>query len=104
MEKKSVCPNLNEKDEIRVVGIGTKNYYPVIRHYRTGNSGVKEYTVFEGSFIQVGSKIFAQYHTQYEAGESRRELIRLPLQMKDMAAAQRWRSQEGRTARLIWMN
>ena len=50
--------DLNEKDKIRVVGIGTKISVSV-----TTGQGILELrntSVFEGSFIQVGSKIFAQ--------------------------------------------
>ena len=51
--------DLNEKDEIRVVGIGTK----ILSVSVTTGQGIlelKNTSVFEGSFIQVGSKIFAQ--------------------------------------------
>ena len=51
--------DLNEKDEIRVVGIGTK----ILSVSVTTGQGILELrntSVFEGSFIQVGSKIFAQ--------------------------------------------
>ncbi len=34
--------DLNEKDKIRVVGIGTKNIIRV-RHHRTGHFGIKKY-------------------------------------------------------------
>ena len=51
--------DLNEKDKIRVVGIGTK----ILSVSVTTGQGILELrntSVFEGSFIQVGSKIFAQ--------------------------------------------
>lgn len=51
--------DLNEKDKIRVVGIGTK----ILSVSVTTGQGIlelKNTSVFEGSFIQVGSKIFAQ--------------------------------------------
>ena len=51
--------DLNEKDEIRVVGIETK----ILSVSVTTGQGIlelKNTSVFEGSFIQVGSKIFAQ--------------------------------------------
>lgn len=50
--------DLNEKDKIRVVGIGTK----ILSVSVTTGQGILELrntSVFEGSFIQVGSKIFA---------------------------------------------
>ena len=50
--------DLNEKDKIRVVGIGTK----ILSVSVTTGQGIlelKNTSVFEGSFIQVGSKIFA---------------------------------------------
>ena len=51
--------DLNEKDEIRVVGIGTK-ILSVSVTTGQGTLELKNTSVFEGSFIQVGSKIFAQ--------------------------------------------
>lgn len=51
--------DLNEKDKIRVVGIGTK----ILSVSVTTGQGILELrntSIFEGSFIQVGSKIFAQ--------------------------------------------
>lgn len=51
--------DLNEKDKISVVGIGTK----ILSVSVTTGQGILELrntSVFEGSFIQVGSKIFAQ--------------------------------------------
>lgn len=51
--------DLNEKDKIRVVGIGTK----ILSVSVTTGQGILELrntSVFEGSFIQVGSKTFAQ--------------------------------------------
>ncbi len=47
------------KDEIRVVGIGTK-ILSVSVTTGQGTLELKNTSVFEGSFIQVGSKIFAQ--------------------------------------------
>ena len=51
--------DLNEKDKIRVVGIGTK-ILSVSVTTGQGTLELKNTSVFEGSFIQVGSKIFAQ--------------------------------------------
>lgn len=51
--------DLNEKDEIRVVGIGTK-ILSVSVTTGQGTLELKNTSVFDGSFIQVGSKIFAQ--------------------------------------------
>lgn len=51
--------DLNEKDEICVVGIGTK-ILSVSVTTGQGTLELKNTSVFEGSFIQVGSKIFAQ--------------------------------------------
>lgn len=51
--------DLNEKDEIRVVGIGTK-ILSVSVTTGQGTLELKNTSVFERSFIQVGSKIFAQ--------------------------------------------
>lgn len=50
---------LNEKDEIRVVGIGTK-ILSVSVTTGHGNLELKNTSLFEGSFIQIGKKIFAQ--------------------------------------------
>lgn len=50
---------LNEKDKIRVVGIGTK-ILSVSVTTGQGTLELKNTSVFEGSFIQVGSKIFAE--------------------------------------------
>ena len=51
--------DLNEKDKIRVVGIGTK-ILSVSVTTGQGTLELKNTSVFEGSFIQVGSKIFAE--------------------------------------------
>mgnify|MGYP007007090636 CR=1 FL=1 len=68
MEKKIRLSDLNEKDEIRVVGIGTK-ILSVSVTTGQGTLELKNTSVFEGSFIQVGSKNFCTDHTQYEAGD-----------------------------------
>ena len=91
--------DLTALDTLRVVGIDKKIYSISVT---TGHGSLKlvNTSVFDGSYIQVGSKVFAQITGEMTI-EILREHTRQLSRITDTAEVRRLRSREGR--RRFWI-